>query len=76
MIEPRPATTHSRLTEGMVTDPATTRNRAAMKINMLDGHLLPLSSATVILIICEDVNVGVRIQLRVIVAELFRVTLV
>ena len=59
----------------MVTDPAVTRNRAETISNMLDGHLLPLSSAAVILIIRKDVNVGVRIQLGVIVAELFRVTL-
>ena len=60
----------------MVTEPAATRNRAETISNISDGHLLPLSSAAVILIIRENVNVGVRIQLRVIVAELFRVTLV
>jgi len=70
-----PAVTQSRLTEGMVTDPAATKKMAAMKINISDGHLLPLSSATVILIIRKDVNVGVRIQLGVIIAESLRVTL-
>jgi len=34
MIEPRPAITQRRLTEGMVTDPAATRNRAEIKINI------------------------------------------
>lgn len=60
----------------MVTEPAVTRKMAAMKINISDGHLLPLSSPAVILIIGKDVNVGVRMQLGVIIAELFRVTLV
>lgn len=62
-----PATKQSRLTEGMVTDPAATRNKAATKSNISDRHCLPLGFAPVKFLMGQQVDVCARILFAVVV---------